>query len=202
MSRFVAVLFLALSASNAASAAVLDFEDVVSGGHYDRQLGNSYAVSDGYGGLNWDNVWVLDAGKHHTNTGYGRGRTSGDHVAFNGYGWSASAGGSAFDFNGLFLTSAWYNDNQVTLSGYNGGALTHSQTVTVDTAAPSWFQFDFFDIDQLTISTSRGQVAFDDFTFNRGGTPVPELDPDHGTSALLLALGGLAVALGGRRHRI
>jgi hypothetical protein len=64
----------------------------------------------------------------------------------------------------------------INLKGYNSGSLIYDQTVVVNTDAPTWFNFNFNNIDNLVfesfggvddgIGTGSGtQFAMDDFTY-------------------------------------
>jgi hypothetical protein len=120
------------------------------------------------------------------NSGYTRGIVSGQQVALNALGAPAAISGSIFDFTGVYLTGAWSNGLNITISGLRNGAILYSQTVIVDTYQPTWFAFNYSDIDTLTFNSFGGVSAgyfgsngsethfvMDNFTFNQSVVPIP-----------------------------
>jgi hypothetical protein len=166
-----------------ANATVLTFDDI--------DTDNLGAVSNGYGGLTWNNMNYIK-NTHIPTAGYGIGTISGSYTAFNGFGAPAYVSSSStFNFKSAYLTSGWMNDLSVTVEGFLGGVQKYSQTVAVNTAAPQLFNFNFATVDQLkfssfspTNSTLR-QFAMDNFTFtdNDPLTQVPEPATILGTLA-------------------
>lgn len=149
-------------------------------------------LSNGYGGFDWENFKVLDNVLKFNNiqSGYFYGRASGDYVAFNSGGGRAMLYSDPFDFIGTYLTAAWRNNLRIQVKGYLDDTLIHSRSVTVDWMEPTWFEFNFTNIDRLEFYSYGGthapelsgrgnQFAMDNFTY------VPE----PGT-LLLLGLGG------------
>ena len=156
-----------------ASAVVLDFEDVTG------------KLKNGYGGLNWGNMRVLDSDKVVT-SGYQQGAVSGSHVAFNSWARVGKVKSAQdFDFNGVYLTGAWRDNLNIRVTGYNNGVALYSQTVVANSNAATWFQFDFLGIDALTFRSFGGtenplyprgsgkHFAMDNFTFNETVAAVP-----------------------------
>lgn len=199
MIRFIVCFAVALAGASTASAAVLDFDDVVSGGHYDKTQyaggKTNYRVKDGYGGFNWQNVWVRDDG-------------TGNNVALNGADWNIYKGytgkatGASFDFDGFDLYAV---DGTciVNVSGYDDAGRQVGTKQIHLSKTPTWFDLDFHGITKLTINPVGffANVRFDNFTYNSGAaTSVPELDPSGGTSALAMLLGGVAIVLSRRRR--
>ncbi len=165
----VAVALLVFGTAAGAKATVLTFDDI-------STSSSGIPILDGYGGLNWANMWVLDSSSRVD--GYKNGTVSLDNVAFNGFGDMATVTSvSSFDFSGAYLTGAWTNGLSIDVFGYSGAILLYSQTVVVDTLAPTWFGFNYLGIDKLTFNSYGGsggtQFAMDNFIFN-GAAPVPE----------------------------
>ncbi|NER28222.1 MAG: PEP-CTERM sorting domain-containing protein, partial [Symploca sp. SIO1C4] len=132
---------IALGVGGAAEATVLTFDDITTSPYK--------IISDGYGGFDWTNFGVVNR-SYVPNTGYDNGTVSEDYTAYNRYSRPVTVSSdSVFDFNGAYLTAAWNTGLNILVQGFSGGALQESKTVTVNTDAPTWFDFDFLGIDSL-----------------------------------------------------
>lgn len=188
-----AVLGFSFVVASFANATVVTFDDIANG-----------AVANGYNGLNWDNVYTLNAVNYNPqNSGYFNGLVSGESVAYNAWGDVGLVSGGTFDFNGAFLTAAWNNGLNITVTGFLAGLELYSQTVVVDTTSPTWFNFNFTGIDSLSFNSFGGvdaglggggnHFAMDNFTFNEASVP-------ESSSIFLLGLGLLGL-FGARKLR-
>ncbi|NNJ27386.1 hypothetical protein [Alienimonas chondri] len=169
-----------LSAAGQTYADVLTFDDVTE---------ESWTrIPDGYGGLNWTDLNVLRP-QSERRTGYTNGVVSGDYVAYNPFSAVASASaGSYFTFQGAYLTAAWNYRLNITVDGYRDGELIYTETVVVSPSEPTWFDFDYCDIDTLSFTSFGGvnaglgrygtHFAMDDFTFNFNEAPEVSVATD------------------------
>ncbi|MBD2576447.1 PEP-CTERM sorting domain-containing protein [Oscillatoria sp. FACHB-1406] len=173
----------------ASTAAVLTFDDV-------STTANAELITSNYGGFNWNNFGVVNI-NHAPQSGYNKGTVSGSYTTYNAWGNPASLSSlNLFDFNGAYLTAAWNNGLSVVVEGLKNGISLYSKTVVVDTTSPTWFDFNFFGVDQLKFSSYGGinpglggsgtHFAMDNFTFNEKKS-VPEPASTLG----LLALGAM-----------
>jgi len=165
---------------------------------------NGWFVPDGYGGLDWDNIWsVAPSGSYYAGSGYENGRISGDWVAYNGFANPGTIYATLFDLNSAYFTGAWSDSLNITVRGFHGGIELYTTTFAVDHDAPLFVDFSWSGLDMVTL---------DSF----GGTDVPELYPygeqfvmdnltvtvtivPEATTFSLLALGSLALVMA--RHR-
>ena len=144
-------------------AAIITFDDF-------STTENVETISEGYKGFSWENFHVFN--RHYLpGTGYDAGTVSGDYTAFNGGGQEALISGSAFDFYGAYFTSAWYNDNNVTVTGYRGEEAVYCTTMILNSTEAQWYTFDFFNIDRLSFSSSNWQFAMDNLTIHQYTVP-------------------------------
>lgn len=129
---------------------IVDFED----------LGLQFlSEPDIYRGMDWSD-FAVNSLVFSPGGGFTTGTTSGQNSAFNFYERDTEiTDATNFNFRGASLTGGWNNGLQVTISGYDDGVLEYSVTVTVDADAPTFFTFDFFDIDRLTFHSEGGQRA-------------------------------------------
>jgi PEP-CTERM motif len=185
-------------AANDAVAERLTFDDITAA--------TSLPIPSGYGGLTWDNLWVVNgsADPRLVGTGYANGRISGEFAAFNNNGDPAAIRDDLFTFDSAYFTSAWRTGLKLEIGGWSGVTQLFATDLVLNTTSPTFFSPGWSGLDRLTFRSSGGlnagfdqgdgvQFAMDDFVFTEGTAPVPEP-----ASMLLLATGLLGV---GARHR-
>lgn len=195
----VGTVLISLATTRPVQAVVLHFDDIIISSDYTT-------IADSYGGFNWTNFGVIQSSAI-PYSGYNNGTVSGANTAFNLWGTSATTTmANVFDFNGAYLTAAWYNDLNIRVEGFLGGVIQYSQTVVVNPDHPTWFDFNFQEIDRLDFTSFGGyyggysgdgtHFVMDDFTFNE---PVPE--PTSLISFLGLGAIGVRSWLKAKQHR-
>jgi hypothetical protein len=179
----------------------------------DFDLSHSYGYStnipNGYQGLNWTNLGVVNAillsnALQIGAAGYGYGMVSASNVAFNAFGNPAEidSPGTNFNFLSAYLTAAWNSNLNIEVEGFNGAMEIYDTIVYPSPTNATLYTFDYFDIDRLYFDSYGGEPAFggsarenfamDNFMF--------EFIPEPSTF-LLAVLGGLSLVAFLRRRR-
>ena len=175
--NMVGALVIALTAGQA-RAELITFDDLPSD--------EINPIQNGYAGLNWDNVYVLNGNIDYPGTGYQNGIISGNNVAYNGFGNAAAVSDNSFTLNSAYFTSAWNDDNILTVDGYLNGQLQYAVMETLNTQTPLFVTFPDLQVDDVVFSTSDDQFAMDNMTIN---APVPEPTTVVAGAMLLLPFG-------------
>lgn len=160
-SRCVAMICALLAGGfmSVAHAETLGFDDIAAPGN------NSAVVLGTYHGFTFNNFDALDGTtfENGVNNGYTNGVVSPDNVIFNGWGAPASfssTDASTFTLNSMYLTAAWNNGLQITVTGYDGGTLLDTATFTVNESGPTLETLNWSGVNTIEF-------------VSRGGTPVP-----------------------------
>ena len=100
-------------------------------------------IPNGYYNLNWSNYNYLNGVTYPGNpSGYQNGVVSPTNVAYNAFGnpatiWQRTA--DPFVVNSGYLTAAWNDGLQVTLTGYYAGNPVITGSFLIDTSGPTYF---------------------------------------------------------------
>jgi hypothetical protein len=198
---------LPVAASGSALADLLTFDDLQPPNDQGSPLPTIYH------GLKWGNFFFVDSSlreKEEPGTGYKHGTISPNNVALNGFGNPASftsVGGTAFILDSFYLTGAFNNDLDVTVTASRLGVVLDTTTLIVSTTGPTLETLNWTGIDTLQFSSSGGtphngvfqgtQFALDNLTIDESApSPVPEPQ-----TLVLVGSGALAV-LGAARRRL
>jgi hypothetical protein len=168
---------------------------------------NDQAVPNGYGGLNWENVRVVDADSY-VPSGYQAGTISHPFVALNENpslvaDVATISSPTLLDFNSVYLTGAWNDGLVILVEGFQGANTTpiYSHSVTTSYYAPTFFNADYVGVTRVAFTAANpGTVvqlggtyfAMDDLTIN--GVAEPE-------TWLLLGTGPLGLSAALRRRK-
>ena len=122
-------------------------------------------IPNGYAGFEWHSFGVMDPELFPGDpVGNLNGMVSPRHVAFPAYVGSLDGPqtggfhlpGHVFDLNSAYLTSAWNDGLQVEVLGFLRGELIYRSTYMLDTAAPTWVNFNYLGIDEVKFSSYGG----------------------------------------------
>lgn len=122
------------------------------------------AIDPGHDGLTWDQNFFFFEHDEHVLDGYfsgiDNGSISGDNVGINGYGADVSfSAANDFDFQQMTVGSVWSEGTTLTVTGYDDGQVTGSQTFTLSTQSSQTVQMDdaiFNQVDQVLFQSSGG----------------------------------------------
>ena len=132
----------------------VDFEDL------SAPNGSLEPLPSNYAGFTWTNFGLMEYDEFQLESDSGYRPASGDNLAYNQYGDAASiARGSDFDLESVAMSAAWNEGLQVTLSGYNNGALTGTETFTLAYGVSQVFELNdaiFDNVDEVVFTASGG----------------------------------------------
>jgi hypothetical protein len=143
------------------------------------------SIYQGYAGLTWSNIACNNAvlftnvqfngAPPDGRTGDYYGMVSPSNVVEMLSGCEIDSATTNFDFYGAYLTGFWNSNLNIQVEGFQGGTLLYNTTVVASATSPTFFAFNFQDIDRLYFTSSGGQPAFgpsdsslfvmDNFTF-------------------------------------
>jgi hypothetical protein len=187
-----------VSLASGAQATTITFDDLP---------GNFSAIANGYGGLDWNNFDNLNGDTYGGNpSGYQNGVVSHSIVAYNGFGDPASfSAASPFTLNDFYITAAWNDGLDVTVTGLLGGVQQDQTNLVINTSGPTHVVLNWAGIDEVDFSTCCGvnhgydgggtHFALDNVTFN--GVPEPAA-----WGLMILGFAGVGVGLRSARRAV
>lgn len=100
----------------------------------------------------------------------------GDNVAFDPFASNPvvikQTDGADFDFDSMYLTSAWDSAQTVHLEGKQDGAVLYSLDVAINNIAATFVDVDWSGIDELTISHPGQHIVMDNISLFVGDVPL------------------------------
>lgn len=189
-----AALATALTMAAPAGATVIGFDDLSA---------SDDPIADGYAGLQWRNLYVLDPSTAPV-SGYTNAVVDGRQAAYSGFDDAAEIGGLS---DGYVLQSGWFtaafNDGlTITAKSYKGDELIHELSFVVDTNAPTLQTFDWRGVTRVSFAGAGGKDRFFDMSGTNFAVDAVQVAavPEPATWAMMV-LGFAAVATALRRQR-
>ncbi|MES2156514.1 MAG: Ig-like domain-containing protein [Pseudomonadota bacterium] len=158
--------------SSTKTQVLLDFEDV--------NTDSVATLPEDYHGFSLTvpgyQVGVVNEG-YHPGSGYAFGSINpGENVAYDPYASNPvvikQTDGADFDFDSMYLTSAWDSAQTVHLEGKQDGAVLYSLDVAINNIAATFVDVDWSGIDELTISHPGQHIAMDNISLFVGDVPL------------------------------
>lgn len=149
MRKMITVVAALLVSGGISFAATLTFEDVSVG------VGSPVPMPQGYGGLNWDNMWVVKQDPSWAGSGLGDALLPGANAADNGFWWYGTISapfGETFTLNSAYLASCWWFPETLEVKGYLAGRLMYTRTYELSPSALSLVEFPSEVIDSATFT--------------------------------------------------
>jgi hypothetical protein len=145
--------FAATSFSATSRAELITFDDLPP-----PAIGCCSLIPDGYGGLQWgsglayaNGLTVADG-----STGYTKGTVSSTNIAYIGGNNATFSSSSTFGFESFYLTAAWNDGLNVSVTGKLNGTIVQSANFVVDTSSPSFEILNWSNINEVDFSSSGG----------------------------------------------
>lgn len=136
-----------------ARSSVLTFDDITNSTDTP-----GFPIPNGYGGLNWQNVNVLDGDTFsNPGTGYTTGVVSRPYLAFDGYGGDmtiTSANASTFTLNSFYSCSVWYDNVTLEVTGSKSGIVLYTKTLSLFIQNRTFLELNWSGIDKILLSST------------------------------------------------
>lgn len=164
-------------------------------------------VPNGYGNLDWINMYTTNLTHYGAVNGYINGTVSPINVAFNGYGDPAeilAAPGQTFTFDSVDLTGAWYTGLTVEMVGSLNGQTVFDYQERTSAFAPTLFTnpSNTSPIDTLMMTSFGGEPAgFVEGNGNNFAMDNLVVNPQQVPAPAAIALGLVGLGLVGRFAR-
>ncbi len=204
----------AISIQASPTLSTLTFDDVNSPGYYNI----SWSQDAVYDGMVWNagdsgDIGIINPNYYYgwgeydplslftgqAGFGYANGLVSGPNVMdLGGTSSMRAQGGYTFDLYSGYFAAAWSDNTSVTFVGYLNGVQTYSDTVILNTEAPTLVNLGFVGVDKVSFLGGEDSpyISADNLVFNLNGAPgAPAPTPEPATLALAgLGLAGLIAA--------
>jgi hypothetical protein len=148
-SAFLAT-FAALALAGPASARLVTFDQI-------NSAGTGIQIPTGWASFDWSSdFWVLNSADAPPGGGYENGTVSPPNVAYNLYGRDVNfKRKTPFELVSFYLTAAYKNGLEVTVTGFRSDVQVDSATFTVDTTSPTLETLDW-DVNRIVFSVGAG----------------------------------------------
>lgn len=117
---------------------------------------SSLGVPNGYGGLNWGNLFVIN-GLSYT-TGYGLGDVSPQYSTYNGFSnpgiITPYTAGSTFSFCSFYSVAAWQDETTLTITGSRLGVQIYTASAVLFTINVTFITLNWVNIDSMTMTAT------------------------------------------------
>eukprot|EP00527_Entomoneis_sp_CCMP2396_P007814 CAMPEP_0198143644 /NCGR_PEP_ID=MMETSP1443-20131203/8636_1 /TAXON_ID=186043 /ORGANISM="Entomoneis sp., Strain CCMP2396" /LENGTH=182 /DNA_ID=CAMNT_0043806911 /DNA_START=183 /DNA_END=731 /DNA_ORIENTATION=+ len=130
--------------------------------NFDDSTGNLVSILNGYMCLDWHNFVLYDVPED-ASVGFIKSVTSPNYVAYKNYDEAASfsaQGTTVFSLLSMQATSAYADNNVLTINGYDGSGMVAEKNVTIHTTGSLFVDFDTFftNLTKVEFLTSAGTL--------------------------------------------
>jgi hypothetical protein len=157
-SRLFLICTLAITTSGSALAQteIITFDDLDPATLPGGDAVYEAPIPNGYGGLQWNNFWVLNVPLQSVASGYQQGLISPNNLAFNNRANPAMFSDGLFNLNSAYLTAAWNDGLHVEVQGFVGAMMVYDNTYIVNTTGPTFVNFNYLGVNAVNFISSGG----------------------------------------------